>query len=100
MSGFVTGLVWEEYPGGGDEFNLALALADSAGDGGYVYIEASLRLLHQARLTEARFRRALSRMQANGWLRVIDAQECLYRLGPKRCICMSKPCICFPPSNQ
>jgi hypothetical protein len=100
MSGSAIGLVWEEYPGGGDDFNLALALADGAGDGGYVYIETTLRLLHQARLTEARFARALTRMQAKGWLRLIDANERLYRLGPNRCTCSSKLCICFSGGNR
>lgn len=95
MSGFITGLVFREYPGRGDDFMLALALADSAGEGGYVYIEATLRLLQRARLTETLFARSIARMQANGWLRVVDAQECFYRLGPKRCLCFSKPCICF-----
>jgi hypothetical protein len=30
MSGFCMGLVWQEYPGGGGDFKLALALGDSA----------------------------------------------------------------------
>lgn len=82
MSAKCIGQVWERYPDGGDGFTLALALADSADDGGYVYIEATLHLLHRARLTEPRFLRALVRLQSNGWLEVIEAQECLYRLRP------------------
>lgn len=82
MSGLRTGLVWNSYPGGGDDFKLALALSDGADDEGYVYIETSLRLLHQARLTEAEFHRAIAEMKAKGWLVVIDATECLFKLGP------------------
>ncbi|TFY99239.1 hypothetical protein EZ313_21985 [Ramlibacter henchirensis] len=81
VSGKCTGLVWDKYPGGGDDFKLALALSDSADDSGYVYIEATLRLLHQARVTEAEFRGALAVMKDKGWLRVIDANECLFQLG-------------------
>lgn len=82
MSTEYMAVVWEEYPGGGDDFNLALALANSAGVDGFMCIERTLRLLHLARLTEARFERALARLQANGWLRVINAQECWYQFGP------------------
>ena len=80
MSGLRTGLVWNNYPGGGDDFKLALALSDGADDEGY--IETSLRLLHQARLTESEFHQAIAEMKAKGWLVVIDANECLFRLGP------------------
>lgn len=82
--------VWLQYPGGGPDFKLALALADSADVDGFVYIEATLWLLHKARLPDhAAFERALSQMQAKGWLAVADPAECLYRIdtGPrtKRC---------------
>ena len=79
-----TGLVWDNYPGGGGDYKLALALADGADDGGYVYVDTTLRLLQQARLTEAGFHRAIAQMKAKGWLTVIDANECLFRLGPPR----------------
>lgn len=82
MSGHCTALVLDQYPGGGADFKLALAIADGADDEGYAQIEATLRLLHLARLTEVGFSRALDRMKKKGWLTVIDASECLYRLGP------------------
>lgn len=84
MSSEWIGRVWEEYPGGGEDFLLALAIADNAGFDDYVYIEVTLRLLHKARLKEDRFERTLARIMAKGWLSLIDAQECLYRftVGP------------------
>lgn len=75
--------VWLEYPGGGPDFRLALAIADSTGFDDYVYIEAKISLLHYARLTEAAYVRALAKLHANRWLEVVDAQECLYRFGPE-----------------
>lgn len=81
MSGYGLGEVWREYPGKGEDFRLALVLGDSACEG-YVYIEATLSILHNARLNEAGFQRALAKMKRKGWLTVVDASECLYKVGP------------------
>ncbi len=82
MSSCCLGLVWELYPGGAGDFKLALALGDHADEEGYVYIEASLQLLHRARLNEAGFSHAMAQLRKNRWLIRVDASECLYRLGP------------------
>ncbi|WP_298928117.1 hypothetical protein [uncultured Ramlibacter sp.] len=88
MSGVWSAVVMEHYPSGGGEYLLALVLADSADEMGYVTIETTLEFLRFSRLTEAGFHRALAKMKAKGWLILIDASECWYQLrnpgGPRR----------------
>lgn len=103
MSGKWISLVWEEYPGGGRDYRLALAIADNtAFDEDLVYIKPTARLLHMARLAEKEFPQALARIMANGWLELVDEAECLYQfvIGPRTKRSVPPPRVVSPRANS
>ncbi|MGX2089226.1 helix-turn-helix domain-containing protein [Xanthomonas campestris] len=72
MSAKVTGMVFERYPTGGGEMLLALALADHAHDDG-THIYPSIALLAaKTRQSERSVQYQLRRMEASGWLILIN----------------------------
>lgn len=73
MSAKMTGMVFDRYPAGGNEFALALALADHAHDDGthiFPYVES---LAKKARQSVRSVQNHLARMKEAGWLITVNA---------------------------
>lgn len=68
MSGRLVGMVFEFYPGGGNELLLAVKLADNADDSGRHIFPAVATLAERTRQSERSVQYQLRRMQATGWL--------------------------------
>lgn len=73
MSARVTGMVFERYPIGGGEMLLALALADHAHDDGTHIFPSIARLASKTRQSERSVQYQLRRMEAAGWLVLVNA---------------------------
>jgi len=73
MSAKMTGMVFDRYPAGGNEFALALALADHAHDDGthiFPYVET---LAKKARQSVRSVQNHLASMKEAGWLITVNA---------------------------
>ncbi len=73
MSAKMTGMVFDRYPAGGNEFSLALALADHAHDDGthiFPYVET---LAKKARQSVRSVQNHLASMKEAGWLITVNA---------------------------
>jgi len=68
MSVKISGLVWDRYEGLGNEFVLALAIADHSHDDGTHIFPSVSRLSKKARISERTVQRILNDMQKSGWL--------------------------------
>ncbi|WP_313243736.1 helix-turn-helix domain-containing protein [Stenotrophomonas rhizophila] len=73
MSGKVYGMVFDRYPVGGGEMLLALALADHAHDDGTHIFPSIARLAQKTRQSERSVQYQLRRMEASGWLVLVNA---------------------------
>ena len=73
MSVKVTGMVFERYSTGGGEMLLALALADHAHDDGTHIFPSIARLAAKTRQSERSVQYQLRRMEACGWLILVNA---------------------------
>lgn len=73
MSARVTGMVFDRYPNGGGEMLLALALADHAHDDGTHIFPSIARLAAKTRQSERSVQYQLRRMEASGWLLLVNA---------------------------
>lgn len=69
----MTGMVFERYPAGGGEMLLALALADHAHDDGTHIFPSIARLADKTRQSERSVQYQLRRMEASGWLMLVNA---------------------------
>ncbi|GHH52448.1 helix-turn-helix domain-containing protein [[Pseudomonas] boreopolis] len=72
MSAKVTGMVFERYPVGGGEMLLALALADHAHDDGTHIFPSIASLAVKTRQSERAVQYQLRRMEASGWLLLVN----------------------------
>ncbi len=61
-------LVWEQYPGDGAEFLVALCLADWANDRGEIIHTSITLIANKCRINRRTAQRARDRMMARGWL--------------------------------
>lgn len=68
MSVKISALVWDRYEGLGNEFVLALAIADHSHDDGTHIFPSVSRLATKARISERTVQRILNDMQKSGWL--------------------------------
>uniref|UniRef100_UPI003F800B85 helix-turn-helix domain-containing protein n=1 Tax=Xanthomonas sp. 0924 TaxID=2835534 RepID=UPI003F800B85 len=72
MSARVTGMVFDRYSSGGGEMLLALALADHAHDDGTHIFPSIARLAAKTRQSERSVQYQLRRMEASGWLILVN----------------------------
>lgn len=73
MSARVTGMVFDRYPNGGGEMLLALALADHAHDDGTHIFPSVAHLSSKTRQSERSVQYQLRRMEAAGWLLLVNS---------------------------